>query len=29
MTLNFCEVWKWFQSEVKANHYKKLAYDTW
>ena len=29
MTLNFCEVWKWFQSEVRANHYKKLAYDTW
>lgn len=29
MTLNFCEVWKWFQSEVRANHYKKLAYNTW
>lgn len=29
MTLNFCEVWKWFQSEVKANHYKKLGYGGW
>lgn len=28
-TLNFCEVWKWFQSEVKANHYEKLAYGQW
>lgn len=28
-TLNFCEVWKWFQSEVKANHYKKLGYGGW
>lgn len=28
-TLNFCEVWKWFQSEVKANHYEKLGYGGW
>lgn len=28
-TLNFCEVWKWFQSEVKANHYEKLGYGQW
>ena len=28
-TLNFCEVWKWFQSEVKANHYEKLVYGQW
>ena len=27
--LNFCEVWKWFQSEVKANHYEKLVYGQW
>ncbi len=28
-TLNFCEVWKWFQSEVKTNHYEKLVYGQW
>lgn len=28
-TLNFCEVWKWFQSEVRANHYEKLGYGQW
>lgn len=28
-TLNFCEVWKWFNSEVKAGHYEKLGYGGW
>lgn len=28
-TLNFCEVWKWFNSEVRAGHYEKLGYGGW
>ena len=28
-TLNFCEVWKWFNSKVKAGRYEKLGYGGW
>ena len=28
-TLNFCEVWKWFNSKVEAGHYEKLGYSGW
>lgn len=28
-TLNFCELWKWFNSKVKAGRYEKLGYGSW
>lgn len=28
-TLNFCKVWKWFNSKVKAGRYEKLGYGGW